>query len=68
MPTYEYSCNACGKKFTLVMGIAAHEKKPEKRCDRLLLPHFGHFGRFRSCSAIPMVSENFFEHALQEYS
>jgi len=30
MPTYEYSCNACGKKFTLIMGIAAHEKKRPK--------------------------------------
>ena len=27
MPTYEYSCNACAKKFTVVMGIAEHGKK-----------------------------------------
>jgi putative FmdB family regulatory protein len=28
MPTYEYSCNKCGKKFAVVMGIVEHEKKP----------------------------------------
>ena len=28
MPTYEYSCTRCAKKFTVVMGIAAHERKP----------------------------------------
>ena len=28
MPTYEYSCTKCAKKFTVVLGIAEHEKKP----------------------------------------
>ncbi|HWR98564.1 MAG TPA: FmdB family zinc ribbon protein [Candidatus Methanoperedens sp.] len=27
MPTYEYSCKACGKKFSLTMGIAEHDRK-----------------------------------------
>lgn len=27
MPTYEYTCSKCGKRFTAILGIAEHEKK-----------------------------------------
>lgn len=27
MPTYEYTCNACGKKFALTMSFSEHEAK-----------------------------------------
>lgn len=27
MPTYEYLCKKCGKKFTEVMSISEHDKK-----------------------------------------
>lgn len=30
MPQYEYRCEACGKNFTLTMGITEHEKKRVK--------------------------------------
>ena len=30
MPTYEYSCKACSKKFSLTMGIAEHDRKRPK--------------------------------------
>jgi putative FmdB family regulatory protein len=35
MPTYEYVCDQCGKKFTLVMSISEHDKKNAK------CPHCG---------------------------
>ena len=27
MPSYEYACKACKKTFTLILTIAAHDKK-----------------------------------------
>lgn len=27
MPTYEYACNACGKKFSVTMSFAEHDRK-----------------------------------------
>ncbi len=35
MPTYEYECKKCGKKFAVVMRISEHEKKKAKctKCD-----------------------------------
>jgi len=33
MPTYEYICKECGKKFTLVMTIGEHDKK-KPRCPK----------------------------------
>lgn len=27
MPTYEYRCDKCGKKFVLVQSIAQHDRK-----------------------------------------
>ncbi|MGB9604182.1 MAG: FmdB family zinc ribbon protein [Verrucomicrobiia bacterium] len=30
MPTYEYRCDKCGKKFTLVMRISEHDEKKGK--------------------------------------
>lgn len=35
MPTYEYICNKCGEKFTLVMTLAEYEEKKARcpKCD-----------------------------------
>ncbi len=33
MPTYDYICNKCRKKFTVVMTISAHDKK-RVRCPK----------------------------------
>ncbi len=35
MPTYEYNCKKCGRKFTVVMRISEHEKKKARcpKCD-----------------------------------
>ena len=33
MPTYDYSCRKCGKKFSLIMRISEHEKK-KVRCPK----------------------------------
>ncbi len=33
MPTYDYTCNKCRKKFTLVMTINEHDKK-KIRCPK----------------------------------
>jgi putative FmdB family regulatory protein len=33
MPTYEYSCKACAKKFSVTMGISEHDRKRPK-CPR----------------------------------
>lgn len=30
MPTYDYACKKCNKKFTLVMTISQHEKRKVK--------------------------------------
>jgi len=30
MPTYEYSCKVCAKKFSVIMGIAEHGRKKPK--------------------------------------
>jgi len=30
MPTYDYSCLSCGKKFSVHMNIAAHDKRKTK--------------------------------------
>ncbi len=30
MPTYDYRCDSCRKKFTLTMGIREHESKKVK--------------------------------------
>jgi putative FmdB family regulatory protein len=30
MPTYEYLCKRCAKKFTLVMSVSEYEKKKVK--------------------------------------
>jgi putative FmdB family regulatory protein len=35
MPEYDYKCEACGKSFSVTLGIAEHEKKRIKcpKCD-----------------------------------
>lgn len=35
MPTYEYICEKCGEKFTVVMKISEHDKKRIRcpKCD-----------------------------------
>jgi putative FmdB family regulatory protein len=33
MPTYEYVCNKCGKKFSLLLSISEHDKK-KARCPK----------------------------------
>lgn len=33
MPTYEYTCKKCGKKFSEVLRISEHEKK-KVRCPK----------------------------------
>ena len=30
MPTYDYTCKKCGKKFSLVLRMSEHEKKKVK--------------------------------------
>lgn len=30
MPTYDYKCRKCGKKFSLIMKVAEYEKKRPK--------------------------------------
>jgi len=30
MPTYEYACAACGKKFTEILSFAEHDRKKPK--------------------------------------
>jgi len=30
MPTYEYSCQACGRKFSSTMSFAEHERRKPK--------------------------------------
>jgi putative FmdB family regulatory protein len=33
MPSYDYACNKCRKKFTLVMTVSEHDKK-KVRCPK----------------------------------
>jgi putative FmdB family regulatory protein len=35
MPTYEYTCKKCGKRFSLLMRISEHDKKKVRcpKCD-----------------------------------
>lgn len=33
MPTYEYICKDCGKKFLVVMTISEHEENPKPACE-----------------------------------
>lgn len=46
MPTYEYQCNACKKKFSLILSLAEHAKgkvacpKCRKRDSRQVLSTF----------------------------
>lgn len=47
MPTYEYQCDKCGKKFTEVMTISEHDKKKvvcpkcgNKKVTQLIQPFF----------------------------
>lgn len=34
MPTYEYKCSACGKRFELTVSLAEHLKAPKPACPR----------------------------------
>ena len=34
MPTYEYRCGKCGRRFEIVMTIAQHEKHPKPSCSK----------------------------------
>lgn len=34
MPTYEYLCEACGKKFSQMMTFAEHDKNPRPPCPK----------------------------------
>jgi putative FmdB family regulatory protein len=46
MPTYEYRCTACGKKFSLILSIGEHDAKKPKcpKCQSTKVEQqFGHF-------------------------
>jgi putative FmdB family regulatory protein len=46
MPTYEYRCAACGKKFSLILSIGEHDAKKPKcpKCRSTRVEQqFGHF-------------------------
>ena len=34
MPTYEYRCKDCGRKFTKVMSLGDHERHPRPPCPK----------------------------------
>ena len=34
MPTYDYVCNACGRKFSRVMTFGEHERTPRPACPK----------------------------------
>ena len=47
MPTYEYKCDKCGKRFSLVQSISSHGSKPavcpkckSRKVTQLLAPFF----------------------------
>jgi putative FmdB family regulatory protein len=41
MPTYDYMCKKCGKKFNLVMSIGEHDKR-RVRCPKCSSQQVGH--------------------------
>jgi len=34
MPTYEYVCNNCGKRFSKTMTFSEHERSPRPACPK----------------------------------
>ncbi len=36
MPTYEYRCTKCGRKYEVFMTFAEHEKQPKTKCPKCM--------------------------------